>query len=280
MRAELVVDCRAALGESPVWDDRTGVLRWIDGPAGVIHAWRPDAPDVDSLRRDTPVTAIALRSTGGLLVAHHHELALLDPEEKLCDLPLPDGQRLNDGAADRFGTYWIGSVSKHRCGHLYRVHPDGEVVTVLSGIGMSNGLDWSPAGDVMYYVDTATQRVDRFTVDVGGTLRAPRPFASVHRRHGLPDGLAVDEQGGVWLAVWGAGQVRRLERDGTISCVVDVPATHTTSCAFGGEDLRTLFITSAREGLSAEALARNPAEGGLFAVTAPVAGRPPFRFAG
>jgi sugar lactone lactonase YvrE len=276
LQAARVSERVAELGESPVWEEREQVLRWIDGPAGLVHGWSPASGELRPIDLGEEVAAVGLRGDGGLLVVHRRRLALRGPDGDFAPPPLAADERLNDGAADRFGTYWVGSVQDEGGGHLYRVHPDGRVETTLDGIGMSNGIDWSPDGRTMYYVDTRTQRVDRLTVDpADGSVSARRPFVEIPPELGLPDGLAVDAEGGVWLAIWGAAEVHRFLPDGSLDAVVEVPASNSSSCAFGGAELRTLFITSAADSSSSSTDA-----GGLFAVEVPVRGHPPNRFAG
>jgi sugar lactone lactonase YvrE len=275
LQAARVSERVAELGESPVWDERKQVLRWIDGPAGLVHGWSPESGELRPIDLGEEVAAVGLRGDG-LLVAHRRRLVLRCPDSELWTPRLASGERLNDGAADRFGTYWVGSVHDEARGHLYRVHPDGRVETALDGIGMSNGIDWSPDGQTMYYVDTRSQRIDCLDVNpADGPVSARRPFVEIPPELGLPDGLTVDAEGGVWLAIWGAGEVRRFLPDGSLDAVVEVAARNSSSCAFGGADLRTLFITSAAERNQASADA-----GALFAVEVPVGGRRANRFAG
>ena len=151
---------------------------------------------------------------------------------------------MNDGACDPDGRFWIGSLELEfapDAGSLYRY--DGELVEVLAGVSLSNGLGWSPDGARMYYVDSLTYRIDAFDFD--GLPGNRRPFIRIDRNDGIPDGLAVDDEGGVWIALWGGACVRRYDADGRLDEVLEIPARRVTACCFGGADGRQLFVTSA-----------------------------------
>jgi sugar lactone lactonase YvrE len=183
--------------------------------------------------------------------------------------------RMNDGACDQQGRFFCGSMAYGAApgrGALYRLDPDGTVHPVHSGITISNGIGWSPDGSRAYYVDSGTGRVDVCSPD----LVERRPFVTVPETTGTPDGLTVDADGGVWVALWGGSAVHRYSPDGELDQVVSLPVAQVSSCAFGGEDLDTLFITTSREGLSDP----EPAAGALFAVQPGTKGLPTLTFAG
>jgi sugar lactone lactonase YvrE len=160
-------------------------------------------------------------------------------------------------------------------GALYRLDPDLTVHTMLTGVTISNGLDWSLDGRRMYYVDSPTRRIDTFDFDMAtGSIANRRTFVEVPADAGVPDGLTVDAAGFVWLALWGGAALRRYAPDGTLERVVPLPVTHPTSCAFGGAALDELYVTSARRPLDAEEKARQPQAGGVFRLRPGVAGRP------
>jgi len=289
-RAELVLDARADLGEGPVWDPADDTLLWVDIDAGAVHRFSPATGAETTLDAGQPVGAVAWRRSGGLALAMRDGFGLLDPEPgATVRLVAPveadrSDQRMNDGRCDRRGRFWAGTTSvlrRPRAGRLYRLHPDGRVEPVLSGVSMSNGLDWSPDDRRLYYVDSATEGVDRYAADPEtGRVGARTRLVEIPRSLGIPDGLTVDADGCVWLALWGAGAVHRYTPAGVLDRVVRLPVSRPTSCTFGGAGLDVLYVTSAAAGLSARELARQPGAGGLFAVRPGVQGLPARGFAG
>jgi sugar lactone lactonase YvrE len=164
---------------------------------------------------------------------------------------------------------------------LYRLEPTGHVEPVVDGIAVSNGIDWSLDGATMYYVDSLAHGVDAFSFDADtGALSERRRVAEIAPGDGVPDGLTVDSDGAIWVAIWGGWCVRRYAPDGELLLELALPVSQVSSCIFGGADLETLYVTSARTELSEDALAREPHAGSLFSFDAGVRGRPAFRFAG
>jgi sugar lactone lactonase YvrE len=195
----------------------------------------------------------------------------------------PDN-RMNDGYCDARGRFWAGTMStKHErgAGALFRMDPDGRVTRMLGGVTTSNGIDWSLDHTRMYYVDTGTLRIDVFDFDLdSGEVRDRRPLVSFAEAEGKPDGLIVDADGCVWIALWGGAQVRRYTPDGRLDRSIPVPATYPTKCAFGGDGLADLFITSARRPLTPEETARQPLAGSVLVCRPGVTGRPPTLYGG
>jgi sugar lactone lactonase YvrE len=292
--AEAIVDCRCEVGEGPIWDDRSGHLLFVDIDAHRVHRYEPSSGAHDTFDCGEYVSAVVLDARGGYLVALQHDLARFDFDAgRLERMVTVDGDRhdlrFNDGCVDRHGRLWCGTLSlKKEAGQaaLYRVEMDGgpalqgpRVTRMLTGVTNSNGIDWSPDGRFMYYVDTGTRRVDVFDVDeAAGTIANRRTLISIAERDGKPDGLIVDGEGHLWVALWQGSAVRRYGPDGTLVRQIDLPASCITKCAFGGADLRTLYITSARAALSEADLAREPLAGALFAVNPGVQGRTANRF--
>jgi len=190
----------------------------------------------------------------------------------LAELP-PDGDgRANDGRCDPHGRLWIGTVDRsgeHRAG-VFCVEDSGFVRRVRSGRALSNGIDWSPDGSKCYHADSLHRTVDELTLDDNGFPVSERTIATFDV---LPDGVSVDMEGGIWVALWDGGGVVRLSPSGEIDCRIDVPGGWITSCAFGGADLRTLYITSATVDLDDARRRANPSAGSLFACRPGVAGR-------
>jgi sugar lactone lactonase YvrE len=276
VRAEQLTGADAFHGEGPVWSESWGGLRWVDMLAGDVLTL-----DVGgSVRRrhvGTIAAALRPRAGGGAVIAVERGFALEDPDGELTTLPelWPDPSiRFNEGACDPDGRFYCGSMAydeRPRAGALYRLDPDGTVRTVLTGVTISNGLDWTPDGSAAYYVDTATRTVSRLGYDSDAGLTGRQTFVAVDDAHGLPDGLTVDAAGGVWVACFGGGAVRRYSPAGELDACIELPVDNVTACTFGGPALDRLFITTSRQGL---APAEQPAAGALFVVSPGVTGRP------
>jgi sugar lactone lactonase YvrE len=282
MRVEQLTGSVAFHGEGPVWSAAWGGLRWVDMLAGDILSL---APDGRVGRRHVGVIAAALRPRrgGGAVIAVERGFVLEAPDGTITaagDAFDDPGLRMNEGGCDPNGRFYSGSMAYDRHpggGALYRLDPDLTVHRVLDGVTISNGLDWSPDGTRAYYNDTETGRVDVFDYSRDDGLTNRRPFARVEEGAGRPDGLTVDAEGGVWVALNGGGAVRRYTTDGTVDQVVTTLTPHVTACAFGGPDLRTLFITSSQEKVEA---GEDPVAGSLLATEPGVTGLPVRDFEG
>jgi len=277
------------LGEGPCWLAGTAELLRVDITAGAVHRWSPSSGRQRTDRFDGEVGAAVPRANGGLAVALDRRLLLVDPEgrkrvvaEVEADRP---ANRFNDCRADPGGRLWAGTMSKVRepgAACLYRLDPASEEVEVaVPSLTLSNGMGWAPAGDAMYHIDSTTQQIDVFEFDAAdGRLGDRRRFAAIDPDDGLPDGLCVDAEGGVWVCLFGGGAVRRYDDAGELSAVVDLPVANPTCPAFGGADLATLYVTTARHKRSPEQLAAEPLAGTVLALEPGVRGLPTNRFAG
>jgi sugar lactone lactonase YvrE len=285
---ELVVPARTELGEGPCWDPIRSVLWWVDITAGLVHRHEPGGVPDAVIDVRSPVGAVLRRRGGGLVVALADHLAALDPDtgaiEPLLDLGAMAGRRSNDAKVDPAGRLWVGRMAADAtpgAGTLVRIDPDRSVTPSLDGLTIPNGLDWSPDGRTMYFVDSAWGEVRAYPFDPSiGLMGEGRPLVRLGGDGALPDGLTVDGEGFLWVAVWGGGCVARVAPDGSIAGRVVLPATQVTSCAFGGPELDDLYVTTARERFTAEDDAREPLAGGLFRCRPGVTGRAPFAFAG
>jgi len=274
------VDVPAAeLGEGPCWDPQTQSLYWVDIPAARVH--RLSAAGVhSSWDVGQPAGAVVTRAGGGLAVAAGNGFLALDPlTGDVTELAAAPGQpdtRMNDGKCDRAGRFYAGTMAADETpgkGSFYRLDPDGSVTELLTGLGISNGLGWSPDDTLMYYTDSLDYRVDVLDYDLAsGQMGERRPFVSLGSGEIMPDGLTVDAEGGVWVAVWGGGVVQRYDPAGRLTSVARMPAANVTSCAFGGPGLDQLYITTAA----------GPGRfaGALFCCQAGVAGLPGFPYRG
>jgi sugar lactone lactonase YvrE len=284
MRADQLTDPLAYHGEGPVWLAGTRWPRglyWLDMLAGDVLHLGADGT-VERRHVGTTIALVRPRDGGGLVYAVERGFALDDgPGTALRNLPeLWDnpGVRMNEGGCDPAGRLYCGSMSyqaETAAGSLYLLHPDGAVDTVAGGFTIPNGLEWTPDGTQAYHVDTPTGRIDILDWNADEGLHNRRPFANVEG-DGQPDGLTVDADGGVWVAVWGGRAVHCYGPDGSLSAVVEVPAAQVSACTFGGPDLEELFITTSRENLDDP----EPAAGAVFSVRPGVRGRPVRPFAG
>ena len=275
MSVDLVVECRSLLGEGVTWDATTSTLLWLDIDGRLLHRLHSDGRHA-AVVVSSPTSVVVPTSTGELLAVSGLEVGMLNASgaigSVLAELP-PDGDgRANDGRCDPHGRLWIGTVDRsgeHRAG-VFCVDDSGFVRRVRSGRALSNGIDWSPDGSKCYHVDSLHRTVDELTLDDKGFPVSERTIATFDV---LPDGVSVDMECGIWVALWDGGGVVRLSPSGEIDCRIDVPGGWITSCAFGGADMRTLYITSATVDLDDALRHANPSAGSLFACRPGVAGR-------
>lgn len=277
---EVAVRAAAELGEGPTWDAAAGRLIWIDVLRSRVHTYDPASGRRTVRTAPQHVGAVKPRAGGGLVLNLRDGVGLLDPDGAFRWLhhePVP-GRRANDAAVAPDGSLWAGTMRYDEApggGTLSRVAADGAVTTVLPDVTVSNGTGWSPDGRLMYYVDSPTRRIDVFDVD-GERVSGRRPLAVIEEGAGFPDGLTVDADGCVWVALWDGGAVRRYTPDGELDRVIHVPAPRTTACAFGGAALTDLYITTARTGLTAP----HPLSGSVLVVPGAGKGLPQPAFQG
>ena len=286
---ELVLDVHAELGEGPVWDAERAVLLFVDIMRGDVHAFNPSTASDRVVNIGLPVGAVAPTVRGDWIAAAGQGFHRVEPDSgrrtQVADAtPGRTDLRMNDGYVDPLGNFWAGTMSLVRTpdqGALFRLTPDGNVKLVLAPVTTSNGLDWSPDGRLLYYVDTGTRRIDTFDIDLrAGTLGRRRPFVDLTREAGRPDGLVVDAEGGVWVALWRGGAVRRYLPNGMLDLELAVPAALVTKCAFGGPDMADLYVTTASRDLTAEERLAQPHAGGVFRSRPGVVGQVPRVFNG
>ncbi|MFE2986283.1 SMP-30/gluconolactonase/LRE family protein [Streptomyces sp. NPDC059262] len=257
MRPEVAVRAEATLGEGPTWDAEAGRLIWVDILGSRVHTYDPATGRRTVMATEQHVGAAKPRAGGaGLVVNLRDGIGLYGPGGTdfrwLHRDPVP-GRRGNDAAIAPDGSLWAGSMAydeRPGGGNLVRIAADGTATEILGDVTVSNGTGWSPDGTLMYYVDTPTRRIDVFDVDGQQALRR-REFAVVEEGAGHPDGLTVDADGCVWVALWDGSALRRYTPSGALDRVVELPVKRPTACAFGGADLTDLYVTSARVGLDA-----------------------------
>jgi sugar lactone lactonase YvrE len=282
MKAERLTDSICYHAEGPVWSEAWGGLRWVDMLDGDVLSLGSDG-SIERLHVDDIAAIIRPRRAGGAVQGIERGFALEEPDgtiTRLGDLWTGGDVRMNEGGCDPDGRFYCGSMAYDKrtgAGSLYRLDPDGSVTVVLDGVTISNGLDWSPDDSLAYYVDTPTHEISVFDYDFERGLSGRRTFVGIPAEHGGPDGLAVDEQGGVWVALFGGSAVHRYTADGTLDEVIEVDARQVTACTFGGPDLDRLYITTSRENLEPD---DDPLAGSLFTAMPGVTGLPVRAFAG
>ncbi|KUM81123.1 SMP-30/gluconolactonase/LRE family protein [Streptomyces sp. ISL-22] len=251
---EVAVRAEAELGEGPTWDPERGRLIWIDILGSRIHTYDP----VSGARtvRTTPqhIGAVKPRTGGGLVLNLRDGVGLLDADDTFRWLhhePVP-GRRANDAAVAPDGSLWAGTMRYDEApggGTLSRITGDGSVEVILDDVAVSNGTGWSPDGRLMYYIDSPTRRIDVFDYADGRAVNR-RPLVEIEEGAGFPDGLTVDADGCVWVALWEGAAVRRYTPAGELDRVIPLPVPRVTACAFAGPGLTDLYITTARVGLT------------------------------
>jgi sugar lactone lactonase YvrE len=273
--AEPVGQVKALLGEGPYWVAEDDCLLWVDIERGQLH--RTYFPSGDTITLDLGAASAVFPAVGGgLLTAGGSRLALHLPAERgeewvhrvVAEVPARDGIRFNDAGVDPAGRVWVGSMhtdESEPLGELYRLDPGSALTSVVRSVTVSNGLSWSPDGTLMYYVDSPVQRIDMFDYDPAtGEAFQRRQFADLSGFAGVPDGLTVDADGCVWVAIHGGGELRRFTPDGSLDAVTALPVSKPTSLAFGGQGLADLFVTTASINLSEAELAAQPLAGRLL----------------
>ena len=282
-QAEQVPGTECYHGEGPCWADDWGGLRWVD----MLHG------DVLSLDEGGSVTrahvgevaaVIRPRASGGAVLTLKDSFAVTDGDlaslRTVTQVELKPGVRLNEGGCDPDGGFYCGSMATDespQAGTFYRLGPDGSVQPVLDMVTISNGFDFSPDGGTAYYVDTPDQGIDIFDYSAATGLVNRRRWVEIPEDAGRPDGLTVDAEGGVWLALMGGSAVRRYSASGVLDAVIALPVSQVTACTFGGPGLDTLYVTTSQIGADTRA---QPASGALFAVQPGVRGRPARVFGG
>ncbi len=271
----MVIREPSILGEAPVWNAAEGRLYWVDCDQKRLHRLDPLAARVETLALPGSPGSYAFRPDGTLLMAFRNRLCLLDLETgDTQDVPTPmidfSQARFNDGACDRAGRFWVGTMHKTMVlpvGALYRIDPDLSVHVMAEGVTVSNGIAFSPDDRILYHTDSRIAVIYAYDFDLAaGTIANRRVFADYGGTHERPDGCTVSSDGLVWAAMLGGGRVAALGNDGREVRSIALPVTRPTSLCFGGAGLDTLFVTSMRHGLSDDELSAQPEAGNLFAV--------------
>lgn len=270
----------ATLGEGPLWDHRTSTLYWVDIGRNKLHRFDPATKDSVTWKLPGTATSVLLTGGKGVLLTLNNEVVAFDPETE-ARTPLAEVQafheeyRCNDAKVDHAGRLWVGFMHR-QClpghGKLFCVNADRSVDQMLNSLTIPNGIGWSPDHRQMYFIDSVERALRVYNYD-GGNIDLRTTIRLTESTAEVPDGLCVDREGMLWVAFYGGSRVARIHPEtGEELIRVSVPAPHVTSCAFGGDDLRTLYITTARQELTSEQLEQFPLSGSLFACRTEVEG--------
>ena len=284
---ELVLDLHCDIGESPIWDADTSTLTFIDQTPGRVFRFDPGSGALSSFEVGHEIGAAIPRVDGGFVLTSDNGLLAVrkdgSPASLLVAIDAENSDtRLNDAKCDHVGRLWTGTFSRsfaRNASALYRIDKDLCLTTAVREVSISNGIAWSPDGSRMYYADTATRGVDAFDYNMEtGNLSNRRRFADIDRADGIPDGMTIDSEGHLWVALYLGGAIRRYAADGTWVGTIRLPVVGVTSCAFGGPHLQDLYITTAAHIAGRRERPRSPVDGALFRVRLQTAGLPEPKF--
>ena len=274
MYAELALKLECNVGEGPFWDDVKQDLYFVDIMNKQIKMFSPTSKLVETVQFNQEIGAVFLDQKSNLIVAARDGIFAATRDGVLDTLLAPieledTSIRTNDAKCDAYGRMWVGTMAfDFTPGVAALFSFDSKVLKeVVPDLTVSNGIGWSLDKKTMYFIDSPAKRVDIFDVDLeSGELRNRRVFASLTDLDAFPDGLTTDEDGGVWVALFGGGEVRRFDSQGTLTHIVEIPVKQVTSCCFGGGDMSDLYITTAQNGMDSDSLIREPLAGSLFRV--------------
>lgn len=279
---------RATLGEAPMWDEREAVLYWVDIPNGLLFRYHPTSQTNETYEIGQPIGSIALRERGGVVLAMRGGFVAFDPVsgeiERLASVEgNRPNNRFNDGKCDALGRFWAGTMSMSadsNAGTIYTINPYHSVTACIPNLTIPNGFVFTE--DSFYYADSARRLIFRCAFDgKTGHVGSPEICLKIEEPLGVPDGMCRDAEGMIWIAHFGDGHVRRWNlSSGQLLEEIKLPVSQITACWFGGEELKTLFITTAGEGFKAADYEREPLAGSLFSIELPVGGRPAYRYKG
>ena len=281
LKAVLVLDEKTILGEGSIWHPTENKLYWIDIEGKILHIYDPVLKVDKQLKVGSRVGTVVPVQSGGALLALQNGIQKIDTKTgKLTFLtnPLIDSNiRFNDGKCDPSGRFWVGTMaldSRKKGGVLYRFDKDKTVHLMLDSVSISNGIVWTADKKTMYYNDTPTGTIQAFDYDdTNGNITNRRVAVKIPNGIGAPDGMTIDVEGNLWVALWGGGIVGKFNPlTGELLQKIKVPASNVSSCAFGGKNLDILFITTARQWMNEEQLKKFPLSGGLFSVKPGVRG--------
>jgi sugar lactone lactonase YvrE len=276
----LLPSIRNQLGEGPLWNIREGRFYWVDIEDNCFYTYDPASEEAQRYDIGLMPGCLGFLESGGLVIGTQNGLAIWNPQSQKVamftdNIAYRPAGRFNDGATDRQGRFWAGTMTDKPENHLFRLDPDGGVQVMETGVTISNGLGWSPDDRTMYYSDSGHGVIYAYDFDpTTGDISNRRVLVAESPEGDAPDGLTVDSEGFIWCARWGGWKVVRYDPQGGVEREIRLPVKHVTSCAFGGPELTDLYITSASSPLSAEELQQFPDSGGLFRLRTDVKGLP------
>lgn len=288
---EHVLAVNNKLGEGPVWCSEEQALYWVDIESNCFYRMYPTSMKYEVFEVGLPIGVLALRASGGLIMATKSGFAFWDTQKGLRLIADPEAHkphtRFNDGAVDCQGRFWAGTMCglSEMCeepeGCLYRFDPDCSIHTMETGLKISNGIGWSPDNKLTYLTDSPKYMIYEYDFDpLTGAIENRRPFIHTPDEHGIPDGLAVDSEGFIWSVCWGGWKIIRFDSTGKAEREIQLPIQYPTSYTFGGERLDELYITSAWTALSEEQKKKQPYSGDLFRVKTDIKGLEKVKFVG
>ena len=287
-KVQLVFDSKSELGEGAIWNHKTGELLWIDIKGEILNFYDPKTGNNKEMFTGQMIGTVVPAVSGGVLVALQSGIYSFNPESGTKQLIIdpeadkPDN-RFNDGKCDPAGRFWVGTMStvgEQNAGTLYRFDPDSSIHKMINRVSISNGIVWSADKTKMYYIDTPTRKVMSYDYNnETGDINNPQVAVDIPGGMGYPDGMTIDAEGNLWVALWDGSAVGCFNPEsGKLLRKIEVPAKNVTSCAFGDDDLGTLYITTARESTSEEDLKKFPNAGGVFKIRPGVKGVEAFFF--
>jgi sugar lactone lactonase YvrE len=290
MEVEHLLAVSNELGEGPLWVAQESALYWLDINKQRVYRFFPSTGNYETFEASSAITSLGARASGGFVVATANGFAFWHPPSQELDfIAKPEAGRpsirFNDGAVDHHGRFWAGTVNvanpRAPDGSLYRLDPDKSIHKMGTGFTCSNGIGWSPDDRIMYFTDTYRRVIWAYDYDpVTGSISHQRPFVEVPEGEGVPDGLAIDSEGCIWSAHWDGWKITRYDPAGRVEREVRLPVQRVTSCAFGGDNLDELYITTAWEHLGKDERKRQPLAGDLFRMKLEVQGIAEARFTG
>lgn len=275
-----LINCENVLGECPLWDPRRQSLFWIDIDQGLLYQYQPSSLGLQVHQIGQKLGCIALTDTDQLLLATEFGFAFYQPGDAIPEnfldvIPKGLGEMFNDGKVSPGGEFWVGSKGTRGTAKLYRLDPDLSVDAVIEKISISNGIGWSLNGKFFFHTDSLDHAIYRHTLQ-GKELTHKKVFYTPPE--GTPDGLTIDADGNLWIAIWDGGRVVQLSPEGEELAQILLPVSRPTSVAFGGADMRTLYITSASVDLTDKEKSAQPHAGALFSILLDISGLPSQRF--
>ena len=281
MKASLLLDAKATLAEGPFWHPEEQLLYWVDIEQGYLHIYNPETKEDRLLPTGTRIGEVVPVKGDGAIVALQNGLHKIDTQTGALEFitnPLAEDIRFNDGRCDPSGRFWIGSMAldeRNGAAALYRFDKDKSIHLMLDNVSISNGIVWTSDKKKMYYVDSPTKQITEFDYDdITGEISNRRVAVDI-KIDGFPDGMIIDNEDKLWTALWGGCAVARWDPETSeLLQKIEVDALHVSACTFGGKNLNTLYITTARKGLNAAQLEEYPLSGSLFAIDLDIKGVP------